>query len=199
MKRLALLIALLLLAAPALAESLSIEDRYSSCTIPESVVLLQVQTEEGTVYLVRARDGSRHLECWNAAGGAPVLSPSLPEGTLLRADPFGEPAVVFPHPAGGQLTVTLRRDGDCWHIDALTVDSGFSWMYAGGFLIAEDGSLVAGQPGFDTDVARVDWLSLPGSYEDALTMLTPAGGEPPQNGCLHVTDGAVSEWTPGKK
>lgn len=177
MKRLALLIALLLMAAPALAESLSVEDRYSSCTIPESVVLMQVQTENGSVYLVRNRDGSRHLECWNASGGMPVVSTPLPEGAVLGASRFGEPLIVFPHPAGGQLTVTLRPDGESWHIAQLADDIGFRWMYAGGFLITEEADVAAGQPGFDTDITRVDWLSLPGSYEDALTMLTPAGAE----------------------
>lgn len=180
MKRLTLLLTLLLLAAPALAESLSLEDRYSLCTIPESTVLLQVQTEDGAVYLVRSRDGSRHLECWGADGGATVTSTPVPEGALLRTSEFGDAQLVFPHPQHGRLTVTLhhRNDGS-WHIRELAEDCGFRWMYAGGALITESADAAIGLPGFETDVTKADWLSLPGTFEAAVGMLD-AGDAPAQ-------------------
>lgn len=180
MKRLTLLLALLLLAAPALAESLSLEDRYSLCTIPESTVLLQVQADDGTVYLVQARDGSRHLECWGADGGTPVTSTPVPEGALLRASEFGDAQLVFPHPQHGSMTVTLQRHDDgSWHIWELAEDCGFRWMYVGGALITESADGAIGLPDFETDVTKADWLSLPGTFEDAVGMLD-AGDAPAQ-------------------
>ena len=133
MKRFCLLLALLMLAAPACAESLSVQDRYDRCVIPESVVLMEVQTEDGTVYLVRNRDGSRHLECWGkAAPVTPVTSSPLPPDALLAADSFGEPVVIFAAADGGTVTAMIRRDGDVWRIRELAEDYGYRWMYAGG-------------------------------------------------------------------
>lgn len=174
MKRFCLLLALLLLAAPAFAESLSLEDRYSRCEIPESVVLMEVHTKDGIVDLVRNRDGSRHLECWGkAVPVAPVTSSPLPPDALLAADSFGEPVVIFAAEDGGTVTATIRRDGDVWRIYELAEDSGYRWMYAGGALITEDTDAVIGAPGFETDIAKADWLALPASYEAALAMMPP--------------------------
>lgn len=174
MKRLVLLIALLLLSAPALAESLSLEDRYSRCEIPESVVLMEVHTKDGIVDLVRNRDGSRHLECWGkAAPVIPVTSSPLPPDALLAANSFGESVVIFAAADGGTVTATIRRDGDVWRIYELAEDSGYRWMYAGGALITEDTDAVIGAPGFETDITKADWLALPASYEAALAMMPP--------------------------
>lgn len=174
MKRFYLLLALLLLAAPAFAESLSLEDRYSRCEIPESVVLMEVHTKDGIVDLVRNRDGSRHLECWGkAAPVIPVTSSPLPPDALLAANSFGEPVVIFAAADGGMVTATIRRDGDVWRIRELEEDSGYRWMYAGGALITEDTDAVIGAPGFETDITKADWLALPASYEAALAMMPP--------------------------
>lgn len=174
MKRFCLLLALLLLAAPACAESLSVQERYDRCVIPESVVLMEVHTEDGTVYLVRNRDGSRHLECWGkAAPVTPVTSSPLPADALLAANSFGEPVVIFAAADGGTVTATIRREGDVWRIYELAEDSGYRWMYAGGALITEDTGAVIGAPGFETDITKADWLALPGSYEAALAMMPP--------------------------
>lgn len=174
MKRFCLLLALLLLAAPAFAESLSLEDRYSRCEIPESVVLMEVHTKDGIVYLVRNRDGSRHLECWGkAAPVIPVTSSPLPPDALLAADSFGKPVVIFTAADGCTVTATIRRDGDVWRIRELAEDSGYRWMYAGGALITEDTDAVIGAPGFETDITKADWLALPASYEAALAMMPP--------------------------
>lgn len=174
MKRLVLLIALLLLSAPALAESLSLEDRYSRCEIPESVVLMEVHTKDGIVDLVRNRDGSRHLECWGKAVPViPVTSSPLPPDALLAANSFGKPVVIFTAADGGTVTATIHRDGDVWRIYELAEDSGYRWMYAGGALITEDTDAVIGAPGFETDITKADWLALPASYEAALAMMPP--------------------------
>lgn len=173
MKRFYLLLALLL-AAPAFAESLSLEDRYSRCEIPESVVLMEVHTKDGIVDLVRNRDGSRHLECWGkAVPVAPVTSSPLPPDALLAADSFGEPVITFAAADGGTVTATIHRDGDVWRIYELAEDSGYRWMYAGGALITEDTDAVIGAPGFETDITKADWLALPASYESALAMMPP--------------------------
>lgn len=174
MKRICLLLALLLLAAPAFAESLSLEEQYSRCEIPESVVLMEVHTKDGIVCLVRNRDGSRHLECWGkAVPVAPVTSSPLPPDALLAADSFGKPVVIFVAADGGTVTATIHRDGDVWRIRELAEDSGYRWMYAGGALITEDGEAVIGAPGFETDITKADWLALPASYEAALAMMPP--------------------------
>ena len=174
MKRFFLLLALLLLAAPACAESLSVQDRYDRCEIPESVVLMEVHTKDGIVDLVRNRDGSRHLECWGKdAPAVPVVSTPLPQNALLAANSFGESVVIFAAADGGTVTATIRRDGDVWRIYELAEDSGYRWMYAGGALITEDTDAVIGAPGFETDITKADWLALPSSYEAALAMMSP--------------------------
>lgn len=194
MKLFSLLLALLLLAAPALAESLSVEDRYSVCVIPESVVLLQVQTPEGSVCLIRDRDGARRLEFWSAAGGLPVTSTALPEGAMLGTDPDGNARLFFPHPAGHDLAITLRRSGDgSWHIGEMT-DGHATWMYLDGLLLTADGQAHSVQPGVETDVTGVDWLALPGSYEAALELLDPAGAD---NSVLSGVAAFAAEHLPG--
>ena len=174
MKRFCLLLALLLLAAPACAESLSVQDRYDRCVIPESAVLMEVHTKDGIVYLVRNRDGSRHLECWGKAVPViPVTSSPLPPDALLAANSFGESVVIFAAADGGTVTATIRRDGDVWRIYELAEDSGYRWMYAGGALITEDTDAVIDAPGFETDITKADWLALPASYEAALALMPP--------------------------
>lgn len=167
MKRLLLLIAMML-CTPALAWAVSDEMiDFAAQVLPGYTLLDGVRFDETTMLLLEDAAGTTYFAGCVKEGDewAVTLSTPLPEGTWANTYHSYEGVMEIGLPDNSSCTIALESDGR-WllcHAHDTSISGDMLWF---GVLGPYYGDVL-----MERDVTRLDWTTLPASYEDFLPLV----------------------------
>lgn len=179
MKRLLLLLAaLMLLALPALAQA-------PALPTPEGCTLTSGWTAESTAaYLMDRPDGTTVLAAYarTADGWQLTVSTPLPKHSSLAAEPTSDGSAALSmslltgaaaREYGTEVTVHIQLLDGTWRVTQLVLPEYTLYLRENGLLIANRWNCDAwyGTPTLTTDIAALDWASLPTTVEEGIAAL----------------------------
>lgn len=169
MKRLLALIAalLMLLSAPVLADPKADAADFAARMLPEFAFVNGVQFEKTAMLLVQDAEGTLYFAGCAKDGTDWVitLSTPLPEGTRVNTYHSYEGVLEIGLPDDNACTIALESDGR-WllcHTADTSISEDMLWF---GMIGPYYGDVL-----MERDVTRLDWTSLPASYEDFLPLV----------------------------
>ena len=167
MKRLLVLMIALLLTVPALAEPEEMAAAFAAERLPEYTFIDGVQFDETAMLLLEDAQGqTRFAGCVKGnASWEITLSTPLPEGTWANTYHSYEGVMELYLPDDNSCTIALQPDGR-WllcHACDTSISENMLWF---GVLGPYYGDVL-----MERDVTRLDWTSLPASYEDFLPLV----------------------------
>lgn len=169
MKRLLSLIAalLMLLSAPVLADPKADTADFAARMLPEFAFVNGVQFEKTAMLLVQDAEGTLYFAGCAKDGTDWVitLSTPLPEGTWANTYHSYEGVLEIGLPDDNACTIALESDGR-WllcHTADTSISEDMLWF---GMIGPYYGDVL-----MERDVTRLDWTSLPASYEDFLPLV----------------------------